>query len=313
MLSYSWSVKSLTMSNGLREAAEMLDRNVVQRVRQRRQSGVLQRDGSLIFVVFTEPVSMRAIVRTRDELFTRTVAQRAHSFDIVVNGNYFGVTRGGMLDAFVGHDSVAASETIVQGQVVQAGQPTIGDSRPQRFFLAEIVEQGTGSRPGRLRYVTGFGNPPSGARTVTALGNLGPLLSGGLPYGQGNRYRPGTRGPATGDPGPRARGNLVQRNDATFASVEKLGATTGKTVVAYHHREEALLVGVQPHGRSPGQSYSRLRDALGIAGFSDAVFLDGSDSAMLWHRGRCIVEPGEDKNELMTVGLGFVRRASARR
>lgn len=250
---------------------------------------------------------MRAIVRTREELFTTTVAREAPSFDVVVNGNYFDATKGGKFDALVGHDPVAPSETLIEGHVVRAGVPTIGDSRPQRFHLAEIAEPGVGGRPGRLRYVTAMGNPPSGSNVVSALGNLGPLISNGLPYGQGNRYRAGTSGPAVGEPGP-ARSNLTQRNNQTFASVEALSPATGKTVIAYHAREQALRVGVQPHGAGAGQTYTGLRNGLIVAGFSDAVFLDGSDSSLMWYRGRGIVRPGENKDELMTVGLGFRRR-----
>ncbi|GAA3722577.1 hypothetical protein GCM10022268_33440 [Sphingomonas cynarae] len=193
---------------------------------------------------------------------------------------------------------------------MQAGRATIGDSRPQGFHIAEIAEPGVNGRPGRLRYVTGLGNPPQGGNTVTALGNLGPLISNGLPYGQGNRYRPPTTGPTTGEPGAAARPSLIQRNNSTLNSVEQLPSATGKTIIAYHAREQALLVGVQEHGRAPGSSYASLRDALIVAGFSDAVFLDGSDSSLLYYRGRQIVAPAENKNELMTVALGFRQRGA---
>lgn len=137
----------------------MLDRNVVARTRRDALSAELQRDGSFLFVLFTDPVGMRAIVRTREELFATTVATRAHSFDVVVNGNYFGATREGKFDALIGHDPIEANATLIEGHVVRAGAPTVGDSRPDRFFLAEVAEPGTRARPGRLRYVTGLGTP----------------------------------------------------------------------------------------------------------------------------------------------------------
>lgn len=251
---------------------------------------------------------MRVIVRTREELFTTTVGRVAGSFDVVVNGNYLGVSDGGKFDALIGHDPVPAAETSIQGRVLRAGQPEVGDARPRGFFLEEVVVPRANGRPGRLRYVTGVGNPPAGAAAVAGIGNVGPLIVGNLPYGQGNRYKPGKSGPLTGDPGAKARADLVQRNNNTFASVEQRDTVTGKTVIAYHEREGALLVGVQPDGEPPGQSYAAIRNGLRGAGFSDAVFLDGSDSAMLWHRGRCVVRPGDNKDELMTVGLGFVHR-----
>lgn len=88
----------------------MFDRRLVARIRQAKQSGLLQRAGSFHFVVFTASVSMRAIVRTEIELFTSTVARQAASFDVVVNGNYFGATDAGKFDALIGHDPVSASE-----------------------------------------------------------------------------------------------------------------------------------------------------------------------------------------------------------
>ena len=288
----------------------MLDRDLVARARRLHRSGVIDHHGSLQFVLFTGPVSMRPIVRTGAELFTTTVGKVAREYDVVVNGNYFDVTVAGKFDALIGHDPVESWQTIIEGRVFRAGVPQIGTSSPNRFYIAEIAEPAAGNRPGRLRYVTGFGDPPKDAKMVSALGNVGPLISGGLPYGQGNQYRPGTSGPPSGDPGAANRRNLTQRNDQTFTSVEQRGPTTGKTVIAYHARAQALLVGVQPHGQAPGQSYADIRAALIVAGFSDAVFLDGSDSSMLWYHGKCLIRPGEDKDELMTVGLAFTRHGA---
>lgn len=290
----------------------MFDRDLIARARAEKQSGILRRAGSFNYVLFLEPVSMRPIVRTEEELFTTTVERRSGGFEVIVNGNFFDATFTGLGDAGWGTDPVPAGETIVLGQVVEAGKPTLGDSRPLGFHIAEIAEPGANGRPGRLRYVTGLGDPPQGGRTVSGLGNTGPLISGGLPYGAGNRYRPPTTGPSEGDPGPERRAALVQRNSAAFRQVDVLAPATGKTIIAWHAREQALLVGVQGHGGGAGQTHAQLRDGLIAAGFSDAVFLDGSDSALMYYRGRRIVAPGEDKNELMTVGLGFVRRRVAR-
>lgn len=183
----------------------MLDRDLIKRAREQNQSGMLQRTSSFNYVLFLGQVSMRAIVRTREELFTTTIGRSVGAFDVIVNGNYFGLTNAGRFDAYLGNDPVPAAETLIEGRVVRAGAAAIGDSRPQGFHIAEIAEPGVNGRPGRLRYVTGLGDPPSGARTVTALGNLGPLISSGLPYGRGNRYRPPATGPATGDPGAAGR------------------------------------------------------------------------------------------------------------
>ena len=146
---------------------------------------------------------------------------------------------------------------------------------------------------------------------VTGIGNLGPLIADNLPYGVGNDYLPKHSGPPTGDPGPALSRYLTQRNDNLTRDVASRPPPLGKTIVAYHRHADALLVGVQPDGTPPGQSSLQLRDALRTAGFSDAVFADGSDSAMLWYKGRCIVRPGEWKDELMVVGLGFAQVAPA--
>lgn len=122
----------------------MLDADLVPRTRRSRQSGVLQTAGSFSFVVFTEPVSMRAVVRNRTERFTTTVGREAASLDVVVDGNCFDATDAGKFDALIGHDPVSASETLIEGRVVEAGHPTLGDSRPQRFFIAD--DRGTGRR-----------------------------------------------------------------------------------------------------------------------------------------------------------------------
>lgn len=251
---------------------------------------------------------MRTIVRTKTGLLTDTVSRQAQSFDVVVNGNYFDATYAAQFRALDGRDPIDASSTYIEGRVFEPGKAIVGDSHPERYYIEEIAERGVAGRPGKLRYITGLGDPPISPNTVTAIGNLRPLISANLPHGKENQYQKGKTGPITGDPGAKARAGLTQRSNKNFASAEDRPATTGKTVIAYHARLQALLVGVQPDGQAPGQSYAAIRNGLRAAGFSDAVFLDGSDSAMLWHRGRCVVKPGEDKNQLMTVGLGFVQR-----
>lgn len=126
----------------------MFDRRMVSRARAEHQSGILKQAGSFQYVLFLGGVSMRAIVRTRAELFTETVAREAANFDVVVNGNYFGATQDGKFDALIGHDPVNPAETLIEGRVVRAGQPTLGDGRPQRFFISEIAEPRVGDPSG---------------------------------------------------------------------------------------------------------------------------------------------------------------------
>jgi hypothetical protein len=49
-----------------------------------------------------------------------------------------------------------------------------------------------------------------------------------------------------------------------------------------------------------------LRDKLLAAGCDEAVFGDGSDSALLVVGGTTMIAQGEDKDEATTIGLGFV-------
>ena len=38
-----------------------------------------------------------------------------------------------------------------------------------------------------FRFAVGQGDPPTGAGTLAAIGNLGPMIQKGLPYGVGNQ------------------------------------------------------------------------------------------------------------------------------
>ena len=285
---------------------------LVATVRRQHLGGQLLDDGSLKYVIFLGAVRMVPILRTAQEPITSTVRKQAGTFDVVVNGNYYDLTFMGKVEAQLGR-AVPAEDTLVQGEVVSGGKTVAGDSRPQRFYLAEVVNNlRRKSKDPPFRFAVGRGDPPAGAGTLAAIGNLGPMIQKGLPYGVGNQYRPPATGPARGDPGPALRGALTQRNDNTFASVEQRDDRTGKTIIAWHDREAALLVGVEKdHDQSrPGETYSRLTHLLRAAGFTDAVFCDGSDSAMLWVRGRMIVAPGERKADTMTVALGFTAVAT---
>ena len=292
--------------------------DMVRLVRERQWGGRLLDDGTLRYVVFLTPVRMAPIIRTAREAITDTVARQAMAYDVIINGNYFGVSYFARAAGVMGM-AQPASGTNIQGQVVADGKVVAGDSRPERFYLAEVknLMQRTPKQrdphkrplppPPPFHFEVGQGDPPIGSGTQAAVGNLGPMLAKGLHYGIGNQYRPPAKGPSTGDPGPALRGQLTQRNDKTFSSVEARDNRTGKTIVAWHDKENALLVGVEKdhdQGR-PGETYTRLTQLLGAAGFNDAVFFDGSDSAMMWYKGRMIVAPGEYKANTMTVAIGF--------
>jgi hypothetical protein len=108
----------------------MFGKDLVPRTRRPGQSVVLHSSGSFSYVVFIGPVSMRAIVRTREELFTTTVEREAPSFDVVVNGNCFDATRGGKFNALVGHDPVAPSENADRGASGSCRRMVSAQARP---------------------------------------------------------------------------------------------------------------------------------------------------------------------------------------
>ncbi len=48
-----------------------------------------------------------------------------------------------------------------------------------------------------------------------------------------------------------------------------------------------------------------LRDKLHNVGIDNAVFLDGSDSAMLFYNNTFMIRQGPNKDETNTIGVGF--------
>ena len=82
--------------------------------------------------------------------------------------------------------------------------------------------------------------------------------------------------------------------------------STGKTILAYSSAQNRILVIVQRDRAAAGQRYGVIRDKLVAAGVDHAVFLDGSDSSLLLVSGTWIVSPGQNKNESIVVGVGFM-------
>jgi hypothetical protein len=66
-----------------------------------------------------------------------------------------------------------------------------------------------------------------------------------------------------------------------------------------------LLALVLPDDAAPGMELDVLRDKLVGVGVEDAVFMDGSDSALLAFNGRIVIHNGSTKDQFTTVGLGY--------
>jgi hypothetical protein len=168
------------------------------------------------------------------------------------------------------------------------------------FYIANIAGP-------LLGYAFGFGDAPTGSPYRSAIGGLGPLIINGLKYGKGNRYQPGTSAgaPTTGPPPSQYQANLIQRNNNTYIAASQLPASTGKSIIAHSSTERKLLILVQSNAASNGISLDDLRDKPHGIGLDNAVFLDGSDSAMLFHRHSFFVRQGPNKEETNTIGIGF--------
>lgn len=179
----------------------------------------------------------------------------------------------------------------------------VGSSEPERFFLSY---RGEAAVPNSFTstYSIGFGDPPL---EKCAIGGLGPLIINKLPYGSKNVYRPGVPpgAPLIGDPGSVYSPYLLQRSSAHFAKVAAFSKRSGKVIFALNRESDVLLALVQPNDSKAGMSWDQVRDKLVSVATDDAVFLDGSDSALLVLKGVFVIQQDEIKNELTTVGLGF--------
>jgi hypothetical protein len=258
-------------------------------------------DGDLLYVVLDDRAMMKVVLRTAQELFHTTVERErlSRQFAVVVNANFYDVSNLGLLSALTGSGPIAASATTPVGRLVERMSFIGGRPAPDLFYL----DNAAGPLYG---YSFGFGDPPS-TGVLAAVGGLGPLIIGGLRYGVGNLYKPGTpsSAPATGAPPAQFAGALVQRNNNTYVSAAAKGPRTGKAVIARSSGEGKLIILVQPHAAPTGISHDNLRDKLFALGVDDAVFLDGSDSVMLMVDGVWLVRQAARKDQTNTIGIGF--------
>ncbi len=256
-------------------------------------------DGDVYYVVMSDQTRMRVLLRTKDEYFTTFVDREAVSLgvEVVVNGNLYSINRTSKFWAALG-DSSAGDNTSPEGFLIESQAILDGDSRPQSFFVAQATNG--------LKWKFGSGDPPVSG-TISAVGGLGPLIINGLKFGDGNVYKPGASAaaPTTGTPSAADEKFLIQRNNNTFKSLQSRGPQTGKTVIAYASAAKKVLAVHQPDGASTGIDLATLRDKLADVGVDNAVFLDGSDSAMLWVNRIWYTKPGSRKDHTNTVGVSF--------
>ena len=263
---------------------------------QERATPGVYTDGDLTYTVMGEDARMEPFVRDREELFTETVDREAGPNSVIINGNQYDLTFGGKVGAALWDDPVRPHRTTPEGTVIADGEHLTGTPEPERFYMAYDEEAG---------YTFGQGEPPPGVDA--AVGGLGPIIIDGQPYGVGNEYRDGVPqgAPETGPPGDAYAPFLTQRNNNTYEAFADRGDSVGKTIVAHSSATGQLMVISQQDGVA-GRSLDEIRDALIAQGFDNAVFMDGSTSALLQTGDVLRTFPSASKDETNNVGIEFI-------
>jgi hypothetical protein len=265
----------------------------------------IEEDRGVYFVSLPSRAAMRPFMRTFSERFENTVkrvAARSH-LAVVINGNMYSddawdsVPRHVLGKLGVNISPQDPKLTTPEGKVVGRGQVLGGKSEKEMFYVAWV----DGPLGG---YSFGKGDPPGD--TTSAIGGAGPLIIGGLRYGVKNQYRQGAPAglPVVGEPEPKFKHLLEIRSNRTYASLAEGGVGVGKVIVGFGRGELPLKIVVQRDGVE-GVTLDAIRDKLFHDGVANAVFLDGSDSALLFANGRFYVQQGTFKDRTNTVGIGF--------
>jgi Phosphodiester glycosidase len=244
-------------------------------------------------------VQMVMLVRSRTEYFTDFIEReaRAKGLKAVVNGSFVDLSYGGVISVKTGNSPLDASSSTANGQVIQDGRLVAGSSSTGKFFFSQ-------NTCGVEAFSAGSGNPPNSS--CAAIGGIAPIIVNDLPYGTRNLYRSGVPAgaPATGDVAAEFRPFLIQKSNAMFSQLLARGGTVGKTAIGYDAGKKVFFILSQSDGQS-GLDAEGIRYCFSTNSAENAVFLDCSDSATLYYDGRFLVRPGQDKNEFLTVAVGF--------
>jgi hypothetical protein len=294
-------------------------------------------DGDLQYAALRAHM-MTVLLRTQKELFSVTVNRMVREKGLLaaINGSFYDV--GYVTAAFGGEpqDTKPVGLVLDEFEGIRTGSPSPGGfyiqcnppsaaklaatsaatnihGSPEDVSreMANVLSAWRALKASDCEYVAGLGDPSGGC----AIGGLGPVIitgpHGRVKYGHGNVYKPETVVPPGSAPPPPAHDPgpywpyLLQRNSEAFQSMASKGVKKGKVVLAYCANEKKLLLLVLPDASPTGVSMEVLRDKLWDLGVDNAVFLDGSDSAMLCIRTNMVIPPGSRKDEFTTVGLGF--------
>lgn len=252
-------------------------------------------DNGLIYVVMSDKVKMVPFVRKKEELFNTTIKSKSKKYRVIINGQFYGVSKSGIADAMWGNDPIDPAHTTPEGMVINNGKIIGGRSAPLMFYIANYWK----TTP---RYTFDSGAAPT--KSSSAIGGCGPIIINGIPYGEVNQFSNGIAGKITGKPIPKNKPYLTQRSNSTFSAYLKKPPYTGKTIIAHSSLYNVLFTLVLPHGAS-GISLPQVRDKLKTSNVNNAIFLDGSDSSLLVVDSEFITKAGENKDETNVVGVGF--------
>ncbi|MEQ1636915.1 MAG: phosphodiester glycosidase family protein [Methylococcales bacterium] len=256
--------------------------------------------GGVHIVAGAGGVEMVMLVRSQKEYFMDFIAReaKAQKLKLVINGSF--VSLGKLMKLWTygaNTQPLDPSNSAPIGQVIQGGNLIAGDSSTGKFYMSQ-------NNCGAEQFSAGLGNPNSNA--CAAMGGVAPILINGFPYGSKNLYKKGVPAGAqiTGDVSKEYAPFLVQKSNAMFDAMQSGGSVKGKTAVGYSSSKKSTIIIVQEN-QSPGLDANDFRDVFASLSVDNAVFLDGSDSATLYYDGKFLVQPGENKNEYLTVAVGF--------
>lgn len=255
--------------------------------------------GGTHIVTSVDNVQMLMLVRKKKEFFTDFIANeaKAKALKVAVNGSYIDLTFGSSVAVLTKSDPLDPSEATPIGQVIQDGKLLAGTNSTGKFNFSQDT-------CGTQKFSASLGNPPKSA--CSAIGGIAPILVGGLAYGAQNLYRAGvpSGAPLTGDVDAKFRPYLTQKSNAMFSKLLSLGGEVGKVAIGYSNSTQKLVVLAQEHGKT-GFDANGIRTIFIGAGVNNAVFLDCSDSATLFYDGKLLAKPGTNKNEFLTIAVGF--------
>ncbi len=254
--------------------------------------------GGTYIIEGTGSVQMIMLVRSRKEYFTDFIERevKVKGLKVVVNGSFIDLSFASSIAVRLRDAALDASESMPLGEVIQDGKLLAGTSSTGKFNFSQVT---CGKK-----FSAGLGNPSSSS--CSAVGGIAPIIIDGLPYGAQNVYKAGVPigAPPIGDVDAKFKPFLTQKSNAMFATLLSRGGTVGKTSVGYSNIKQKLFILSQANGLS-GFDANGIRTIFVGNNVNNAVFLDCSDSSTLYYDGKFLVRPGVDKNEFLTVAVGF--------